>query len=55
MAPAWVRDIRDQCQAQSVAFFFKQWGGLRPTSNGRELDGAEHNDYPALMHPRLVA
>jgi len=25
----WVRDVRDQCQAQHIAFFFKQWGGLR--------------------------
>ena len=42
----WVRDIRDQCKAQKVAFFFKQWGGFRPKSNGRELDGNEYNDYP---------
>lgn len=24
--PAWVRSIRDQCQAAGVPFFFKQWG-----------------------------
>ena len=24
--PVWVRDIRDQCKAAKVAFFFKQWG-----------------------------
>ncbi|HYZ84745.1 MAG TPA: DUF5131 family protein [Bryobacteraceae bacterium] len=24
----WVMDIRDQCQAANVAFFFKQWGGV---------------------------
>jgi protein gp37 len=23
----WVREIRDQCSARSVAFFHKQWGG----------------------------
>jgi protein gp37 len=23
---AWVRDLRDRCTAQGVAFFFKQWG-----------------------------
>jgi protein gp37 len=24
--PEWVLDIKDQCKAASVAFFFKQWG-----------------------------
>jgi protein gp37 len=31
MDPEWVRDVRDQCIENGVAFFFKQWGGLRPT------------------------
>lgn len=26
MNPAWVRSLRDQCQAASVPFHFKQWG-----------------------------
>jgi len=26
MHPAWARQIRDQCAAAGVAFFFKQWG-----------------------------
>jgi protein gp37 len=43
----WVREIRDQCLAQNVAFFFKQWGGLRPKSGGRELDGREWSEFPA--------
>jgi protein gp37 len=29
--PVWVRSIRDQCQAASVSFFFKQWGDFSPT------------------------
>lgn len=28
--PEWVRDIRDQCTADRVAFFFKQWGEFAP-------------------------
>jgi protein gp37 len=36
---AWIRDLRDRCAQERVAFFFKQWGGSRPKSNGRELDG----------------
>jgi len=46
MRPDWVREIRDQCVKAGVALFFKQWGGLRPKSGGRELDGREWNQYP---------
>jgi protein gp37 len=49
----WVREIRDQCQAQNVAFFFKQWGGLRPKSGGRELDGREWSEFPAVLASAL--
>jgi protein gp37 len=28
--PAWVRSLRDQCQAAGVALFHKQWGGRTP-------------------------
>jgi protein gp37 len=48
MDPAWVREVRDQCVAQAVPFFFKQWGGLRPKSGGRLLDGVEWNQYPTM-------
>lgn len=43
----WARDIRDQCARQGVAFFFKQWGGIRPKSGGRQLDGREWNQFPS--------
>jgi len=46
MDPAWVRDIRDQCRKKKVAFFFKQWGGFRPKSGGRKLDGREWSQFP---------
>jgi protein gp37 len=46
MNPDWVRDIRDQCLANGVALFFKQWGGLRPKSGGRELDGRKWSQFP---------
>ncbi len=47
MRPEWVREIRDQCLAAKVPFFFKQWGGLRPKSGGRLLDDREWPQYPA--------
>ena len=46
MDEAWVVDVRDQCVAQGTPFFFKQWGGFRPKTGGRELDGREWNDMP---------
>lgn len=46
MELAWARSVRDECVAQHVPFFFKQWGGLRPKSGGRELDGREWNEFP---------
>jgi len=36
MNPRWIRDIRDQCQAAGVLFFFKQWGEWVP--DDRVLD-----------------
>jgi protein gp37 len=48
MAEEWAIEIRDQCLAFKVAFFFKQWGGLRPKSGGRLLCGREWNDYPRI-------
>jgi protein gp37 len=55
--PEWVREIRDQCVRRGIAFFFKQWGGLRPKSGGRLLDGREWNGFPArhiLRKPEMT-
>jgi protein gp37 len=49
---SWVREIRDQCKTAEVAFFFKQWGGFRPKTGGRRLDGREWSQFPK---PYLVA
>ncbi len=45
-ALAWVRFLRDQCQAAGTAFHFKGWGGPRPDSGGRFLDGREWLEFP---------
>lgn len=42
----WVRSLRDQCVEAGVPFFFKQFGGPRPASGGRLLDGREWNEMP---------
>jgi len=48
MNPAWVRSIRDQCASEDVAFFLKQWGGIRKRDAGRELDGRTYDEMPAV-------
>jgi protein gp37 len=62
MQADWVREIRDQCMAANVPFFFKQWGKLSnnpdpsdPTAvknggkskGGRILDGRLWGEMPA--------
>lgn len=54
MREEWVREVRDQCMASGVAFFFKQWGGRTPKSGGRALDGREWNEMPRLGEGRCA-
>ena len=42
----WFRDLRDRCQREGTAFFFKQWGGPTPKAGGRLLDGRTWDDMP---------
>jgi protein gp37 len=44
----WAQELRDQCVAQGTKFFWKQWGGFKPTSAGRELDGRTWDEFPRL-------
>ena len=53
MEEAWALDLRDQCAAADVAFFFKQWGGLHSKSGGRLLDGEVYDEMPLPHHPHL--
>ena len=46
MQADWVRNIRDQCIAQNVPFFFKQWGGVRKKKGDNVLDGKRWEQYP---------
>jgi protein gp37 len=46
MQKDWVLSLRDQCERARVPFFFKQWGGVRKSKTGRELDGKTYDDLP---------
>lgn len=54
MSPEWAIQIRDICQRDGVEFFFKQWGGARPKSGGRVLDGEEWNGFPWQIVPEEI-
>jgi protein gp37 len=49
MEKAWVLSLRDQCERAAVAFFFKQWGGVRKAKAGRHLDGRTYDGRPARV------
>lgn len=42
----WVIDIKGQCQAAKVAFYFKQWGGTNKKKAGKFLEGKVYNQMP---------
>lgn len=46
MEELWVQEIRRQCRAACVAFFFKQWGGKRKDLTGRKLNGRTYDEMP---------
>ena len=45
-SPWWIDELREQCSAAGVPFFFKQWGGRNADAGGCELDGAEIKQWP---------
>jgi protein gp37 len=56
MQKEWVDEIRIQCEAENVAFFFKQWGGWgvdgkrrAKKENGRELHGRIWDAMPTTQ------
>jgi len=55
MKREWVVDIRRQCRAAGVAFFFKQWGGVNKKRTGRELNGRTYDDLPVPLSERRTS
>jgi protein gp37 len=48
MQEEWVHSIHRQCGHKKVAFFFKQWGGVRKDMTGRELHGRTYDEMPLV-------
>ncbi len=55
MQESWVVSVRDQCQTVNVPFFFKQWGGVRKSQTGRELEGRTFDDMPERSTHGIVS
>jgi protein gp37 len=49
MRSEWVESIHRQCLRRNVAFFFKQWGGVRKDMTGRELHGRTYDEMPIVQ------
>lgn len=46
MREEWALELLGQCKSYRASFFFKQWGGRRPTSGGRLLAARTWNEFP---------
>ena len=55
MKAEWVRDVRRQCRHAGVPFFFKQWGGVHKSWNGRELDGRTWDEMPEFTSTETLS
>ncbi|MGE0384064.1 MAG: DUF5131 family protein [Gammaproteobacteria bacterium] len=51
MQGEWVESVRKQCAEDNVAFFFKQWGGVRKSRTGRSLNGVTYDQMPVRAVP----
>lgn len=61
MDKKWVLNIKEQCQMQNIAFFFKQWGTWgadrikrNKKTNGKEIEGKIYQDFPEIIKKQFV-
>ena len=61
MAKEWVLNIKQQCEKNDVAFFFKQWGTWGADKvkrnkklNGKELDGKIWQQFPEIIEQQFA-
>jgi protein gp37 len=50
MKSEWAISIKEQCAASNIPFFFKQWGGIHKSKNGRELDSRTYDEFPEVVN-----
>jgi len=61
MEKEWVVNIKQQCEKEDVAFFFKQWGTWGADKvkrnkklNGKEINGKVWQQYPEVIEQQFV-
>ena len=61
MEKEWVVNIKQQCETEDVAFFFKQWGTWGADKikrnkklNGKEIDGKIWQQYPEVIEQQFA-
>jgi len=61
MDKEWVINIKQQCEIEGIAFFFKQWGTWgedkikrKKKLNGKELEGKIWQQYPEIIEQQFV-
>lgn len=45
----WVDEIKNSCELNKTAFFFKQWGGVQKKKAGREYQNRTWNEMPRAL------
>jgi protein gp37 len=55
MKKEWVVSLRDQCGRNKIPFFFKQWGGVRKSATGRQLEGKTYDEFPYHVQNPVAA
>ncbi len=60
MKAEWVESLFAQARRSNVAFFFKQWGGVRKDLTGRTFHGRTFDEMPSppssrRTHPEAIA
>ncbi len=51
MDVAWVRELRDMCNKNKTAFYYKQASALLPATKPPLLDGRTWEEYPEIWTP----
>jgi len=51
----WIRNLDQLATASGTAHYFKQWGGVQPTSAGRLLDGETRDGMPCHVPGAMPA
>lgn len=61
MEKEWVINIKQQCETEDIAFFFKQWGTWGTDKikrnkklNGKEIDGKIWQQYPEVIEQQFA-